>query len=140
MDGNGHFGEWITDEYGLPAYNYTCNQLIDTVAKTKTTYGYSIDHFHQLGNDRIMATAHNGGYIQIFDGTRGFKWLTYRDNRFGKLGGGIGLYHLENEKLNFSDLYTLENLSKITKIERVFGIGYFKKTSILSDMLICTQF
>ena len=144
MDGNGHFGEWITDEYGLPAYNYTCNQLIDTVAKTKTTYGYSIDHFHQLGNDRIMATAHNGGYIQIFDGTRGFKWLTYRDNRFGKLGGGIGLYHLENEKLNFSDLYTLENLSKITKIERVFGIGYFKKTSILSDMKIqhniCTPF
>ncbi len=24
--GSGHFGEWIEDVFGLPAYNYTCNQ------------------------------------------------------------------------------------------------------------------
>jgi hypothetical protein len=144
MSGNGNFGKWITDEYGLPAYNYTCNQLTERIAKTKTTYGYSTDHFHQLGNDRIMATAHNGGYVQIWDGSRGFKWLTYRDDRYGKLGGGIGLYCLENEKTVFSDLCTLENVFKVNKLERVFGIGYFKKTSILNDIKIqhniCTPF
>jgi len=144
MSGNGNFGEWITDEYGLPAYNYTCNQLTERIAKTETTYGYSTDHFHQLGNDRLMATAHNGGYVQMWDGTRGFKWLTYRDDRYGKLGGGIGLYCLENERLDFSDLYTPENLSKVSQLKRVFGIGYFKKTSILNDMKIqhniCTPF
>jgi len=144
MSGNGHFGEWITDEYGLPAYNYTCNQLIDSIAKAKTSYGYSVDHYHQLGNDRIMATAHNGGYVQILDGIRGFKWLSYQDDQKGKMGGGIGLYYLENEKINFSDLYTLENLSKLSKLERVFGIGYFRKTCVLKGMQIhhniCTPF
>lgn len=45
----------------------------------------------------------------------------------GKLGGGIGLYYFENDKTYFSDLYTIENLNKYTKFERIFGIGYFKK-------------
>ena len=25
--GSGYFGEWITDQFGLPAYRYTCNQI-----------------------------------------------------------------------------------------------------------------
>ncbi len=144
MLGNGYFGEWITDEHGLPAYNYKCNQLIDPKAKTKTTYGFSTDHFHQIGNDRIMGTAHNGGYVQILDGSKGFKWLTYQDSNNGKLGGGIGLYYFENEKTCFSDLYTFENLNKFTKFERFFGIGYFKKKYKFNDIdiqhSICTPF
>ncbi|NHJ25250.1 MAG: hypothetical protein EAX89_11785, partial [Candidatus Lokiarchaeota archaeon] len=144
MLGNGYFGEWIIDEHGLPAYNYKCNQLIDPKAKTKTTYGFSTDHFHQIGNDRIMGTAHNGGYVQILDGSRGFKWLTYQDSNNGKLGGGIGLYYFENEKTCFSDLYTFENLNKFTKFERIFGIGYFKKKYKFNDIdiqhSICTPF
>jgi len=144
MIGNGYFGEWVTDEHGLPAYNYKCNHLTDPIAKTKTSYGFSTDHFHQLGNDRIMATAHNGGYVQFLDGSRGFKWLTYQDSRQGKLGGGIGLYYFENEKICSSDLYRLENLSKYTKFERIFGMGYFKKefnfNGIDIQHSICTPF
>ena len=30
--GSGHFGEWITDRFGLPAYRYTCDQLTDPKA------------------------------------------------------------------------------------------------------------
>ncbi|NVM17648.1 MAG: hypothetical protein HWN80_08015 [Candidatus Lokiarchaeota archaeon] len=144
MKGNGYFGEWFTDEYGLPAYNYKCNHLTDPIAKTKTSYGFSTDHFHQLGNDRIMGTAHNGGYVQILDGTRGFKWLTYQDSHYRKLGGGIGLYYFENDKTSLSDLYTIENLNKFTKFERIFGIGYFKKKYNFNgiDIIhnICTPF
>jgi len=144
MKGNGYFGGWITDEHGLPAYNYKCNHLTDPIAKTKTSYGFSTDHFHQLGNDRIMGTAHNGGYVQFLDGTRGFKWLTYQDSHHGKLGGGIGLYYFENDKTYFSDLYTIENLNKYTKFERIFGIGYFKKkynfNGIDIQHNICTPF
>ncbi len=114
MKGNGYFGEWITDENGFPAYDYKCNHLTDPIAKVKTSYGFSTDHFHQLGNDRITGTAHNGGYVQLLDGTRGFKWLTYHDSHYGKLGGGIGLYNFENDKTYLSDLYTIENLNKVT--------------------------
>ncbi|MBY9003493.1 MAG: hypothetical protein KGD73_05945 [Candidatus Lokiarchaeota archaeon] len=144
MKGNGYFGEWISDEYGFPAYNYKCNHITDPIAKTKTSYGFSTDHFHQLGNDRIMGTAHNGGYIQLLDGTRGFKWLTYQDSHYGKLGGGIGIYHFENDNTYSSDLYTTENLSKYTSFERIFGIGYFKKRCIFNGFdiqhSICTPF
>lgn len=144
MKGNGYFGEWVTDKHGLPAYNYKCNQLIDPIAKTKTSYAFSTDHFHQLGNDRIMGTAHNGGYVQILDGTRGFKWLTYQDNHCGKLGGGIGIYNFENDKTCLSDLYTIENLNKFSEFERIFGIGYFKKKIIFNGVdiqhSICTPF
>jgi len=144
MKGNGYFGGWITDEFGLPAYNYKCNHLTDPIAKTKTSYGYSTDHFHQLGNDRIMGTAHNGGYVQFLDGTRGFKWITYQDSHHGKLGGGIGLYHFEKDKISASDLYTIDNLNKYTKFERIFGMGYFKKifnfNGIDIQHSICTPF
>ena len=144
MKGNGYFGEWITDDQGLPAYNYKCNQLVDPTAKTNTSYGFSIDHFHQLGNDRIMGTAHNGGYVQILDGTRGFKWLTYKDSHNGKLGGGIGLYNFGNNGISLSDLYTSENVNSFTKFERIFGLGYFKKRinfkGVAIDHSICFPF
>jgi hypothetical protein len=144
MIGNGSFGEWITDAYGLPAYNYTCNHLTNPIAQTKTSYGFSTDHFHQLGNDRIMGTAHNGGYVQLLDGSRGFKWLTYNDEHNGKFGGGIGLYYFEKDKLSLSDLYNLDNLKKVSKFKRVFGIGYFQKKFNFKDTEvthnICTPF
>ena len=144
MNGNGYFGEWITDEHGLPAYVYKCNHLIDPNAKTKTSYGFSTDHFHQLGNDRIMGTAHNGGYVQFLDGSRGFKWLTYQDRHYGKLGGGIGIFNFENDNISSTDLYTTQNLSKYDKLDRIFGIGYFKKKYNFNDIDIqhdiCTPF
>lgn len=87
MNGNGNFGNWILDECGLPAYNYTCNQFIEEIAKYNTTYGFSIDHFHQIGNDRITATAHNGGYIQVLEASRGFQWLTYHSKKKKKIWG-----------------------------------------------------
>ncbi len=27
--GSGYFGEWIQDEFGLPAFHYTCDQVKD---------------------------------------------------------------------------------------------------------------
>jgi len=42
--GSGYFGEWIEDEFGLPAYRYTCDQINDPKAITpmsKTRRGRS---------------------------------------------------------------------------------------------------
>ncbi|MHA1280865.1 MAG: GH36-type glycosyl hydrolase domain-containing protein [Promethearchaeota archaeon] len=133
-EGSGNLGEWITDEFGLPAYKYTCNQLEDPNAKTPTTYGYSTDHFHQIGNERITATAHNGGYVQVLDGTRGFQWLTYRNKKKNKLGGGICFFKINNETKFYSDLYCKETLERISGFERIFGIGYFLKKLNLNNI------
>ena len=32
--GSGHFGQWVEDQFGLPAYHYTCDQVTDPKAFT----------------------------------------------------------------------------------------------------------
>lgn len=144
MKGNGNFGYWIRDKFDLPAYNYTCNQYIEPIAKTPTTYDFSIDHFHQIGNDRITATVHNGGYVQVLESGRGFQWLTYRDEKKKKLGGGIAFFSTEDSEEFWSDLYNKENSIKNYEYKRVFGMGYFQKKiqkqNIEITHNICTPF
>src|SRR5258708_4636909 len=59
--GSGYFGNWIEDEFGLPAFQYTCNQITDPKAVTQVNPGMlsSTEHVHQVGNDRIVAIASN---------------------------------------------------------------------------------
>jgi len=79
--GSGYFGEWIEDEFGLPAFHYTCNQISDPKGATKVKPGIlaSTEHIHQLGNDRIVAIASNYGHIRV-----------HQDGHFGDVGGGRG--------------------------------------------------
>ena len=65
--GSGHFGEWITDQFGLPAYRYTCNQVTDPKAVTPVHKQWRgpTDHTHQVGNDRMIAAVSNFGYVQV---------------------------------------------------------------------------
>src|SRR6202453_4880936 len=67
--GSGHFGGWITNQFGLPAYRYTCNQLTDPKAVTPVHKQWRgpTDHTHQVGNDRIIAAVSNFGYVQVRD-------------------------------------------------------------------------
>src|SRR6185369_13368887 len=57
--GSGHFGTWIEDEFGLPAYRYTINQTTDSRAVTDVQPGVlgRTEHIHQVGNDRVIAIA-----------------------------------------------------------------------------------
>src|SRR5580765_3224731 len=51
--GSGYFGEWIEDEFALPAFRYTCDQISDPKAKTDFNPGILLptEHVHQVGND-----------------------------------------------------------------------------------------
>jgi len=57
--GSGYFGEWMQDEFELPAFRYTCDQVHDKKAVTEVNPGLlgSTEHVHQVGNDRIVAIA-----------------------------------------------------------------------------------
>ena len=144
MTGNGNFGEWITDEFGLPAYKYLCNQFEDPNAHYQTSYGSSIDHFHQIGNDRITATVHNGGYVQVLEAGRGFQWLTFKDDKKGSFGGGILLFSEKKSSELYSDIYSPEMLETLSYFDRIFGMGYFKKqiryNKIDISHIVCTPF
>ena len=65
--GSGYFGEWIEDEFGLPAYHYTCDQINDLKAITPMNEAWrsKTDHIHQVGNDRLVGIASNYGHIQV---------------------------------------------------------------------------
>jgi hypothetical protein len=62
---SGHFGEWITDEFGSPASRYTSNQSSDPAAVTPVhpQRRSATDHTHQVGNDRLVAAVSNYGYV-----------------------------------------------------------------------------
>ena len=48
--GSGYFGEWIEDEFGLPAFHYTCDQTRDSKAVTEVNSGIlsRTEHVHQV--------------------------------------------------------------------------------------------
>ncbi len=121
--GSGHFGEWITDQFGLPAYKYTCNQLTDASAQTpvhKFWRGPS-DHTHQVGNDRLIAAVSNYGYVQVRQDEGSPKFLNDYSPEHGFYGAGIGF--LTDGKSVLSTFYPGNGES----FERILGEGYFRK-------------
>ncbi len=121
--GSGHFGEWIEDEFALPAYRYTCDQTTDPKALTSVTPGIlaPTEHIHQVGNDRIIAIVSNQGHVRVRQDEGAPKFLNDYTPETGQFGGGIG-YLTDGQEL-LTTLYP----GNANSFERVFGIGYFRK-------------
>jgi Glycosyl hydrolase 36 superfamily, catalytic domain len=121
--GSGHFGDWITDSFGLPAYRYTCNQIKDPKAFSAVDKAWraATDHPHQVGNDRIVAVASNYGYVQVRQDEGSPKFLNDYSPDDGRYGGGIGFLADESDLL--STYYT----GAADSFDRVFGMGYLRK-------------
>ncbi|MFX0138345.1 MAG: GH36-type glycosyl hydrolase domain-containing protein, partial [Candidatus Hodarchaeota archaeon] len=122
--GSGHFGEWIEDEFGLPAYRYTCDQINDPKAITPMNeiWHSKTDHWHQIGNDRLVAVASNYGYVQLRQDEGGPKFLNVYDPQYGHYAGGFG--YLSDGEILISTFYT----RLYSSFERIFGVGYYRKT------------
>jgi hypothetical protein len=122
--GSGHFGEWITDRFGLPAYKYTCNQLTDIEAITPVhkEWRSPTDHTHQIGNDRLVAAVSNYGYVQVRQDEGSPKFLNDYCPEEGLYGAGIG--YLTDRKVALGTYYS----GQAESFERVFGEGYYTKT------------
>ena len=138
--GSGHFGEWIEDEFNLPAYRYTCDQTKDPKAVSPMTevWRENTDHLHQVGNDRLVAVVSNYGHVQVRQDEGSPKFLNdYDPSRF-QFGGGIG--YLTDGKSVLSTYYT----GQAEEFGRIFGMGYFRKTvkdnSYVVDQVIFAPF
>jgi len=121
--GSGHFGEWITDQFGLPAYRYTCDQLTDIEAITPVHKEWRsvADHTHQVGNDRLVAAVSNYGYVQVRQDEGSPKFLNDYCPEQGLYGAGIGF-------LTDGDAVVCTYYSgKADSFERVWGQGYYSK-------------
>ncbi len=130
--GDGHFGRWITDDGGRPAYDYRIDQTRDPRATYVTSGGGSRDHWHLIGNDRIVATAHNGGYVQLHDWTRGGRVINRWDPGGQNYAGGFKFVGVGGRA--FSTLW--QGLPADARQSRVFGMGYFKKVTVVGGLSI----
>lgn len=78
VDGNGIYGKWIVDNYGLPAYQYEINQYESEEAQYPVSTGaFRRDNWHQIGNERVTGLASNEGTVQVFIGDQGFMFLNH---------------------------------------------------------------
>ena len=121
--GSGYFGEWIQDEFGLPAFHYTCDQIKDPKAVTEVNPGIlsATEHIHQVGNDRIVAIASNYGHVRVRQDEGAPKFLNDYAPERGYFGGGFG--YLTDGTKTLSTFYPGNGDS----FDRVFGVGYFRK-------------
>jgi hypothetical protein len=121
--GSGHFGEWITDQFGLPAYRYTCDQASDAkaISPVHKQWRPATDHTHQVGNDRIIAAASNYGYVQVRQDEGSPKFLNDYSPEHGHYGAGIGF--LTDGKIVLSTYYPGHGES----FDRIMGQGYLRK-------------
>lgn len=130
--GAGCFGHWREDATGLPVYDYEMDHECDGRAAYRVATGTSRDHWHLIGNDRIIATAHNGGYVQVYDWGRGGKALNRWNPGRGDYAGGFKFISIRGETL-----CTLWNrLPKGVRQERVFGTGYFEKRTVWKGLAV----
>lgn len=138
----GNFGDWIEDEFGLPAYSYMLNQLKDyrkIFWLTKKT-NFRKKNWHLLGNDNIISLAVNRGTVEIFSEERGNKYLNYYSPKNKAFSGGFGF--IKDGDSKWSMYYSKENAEDYK--ERIFGMGYYKKSAekdgLSVEETICTPF
>ena len=122
--GSGSFGQWVDDESGLPAFRYTCDQTNDPRAVTSVvTPGILMpaEHVHQVGNDRLVAVVSNYGHVQVRQDEGGPKFLNVYSpdrNQYSGFGWLVG----------DSELLGTWYPGNAVSFDRIFGIGYFRKT------------
>ncbi len=121
--GSGYFGEWIQDEFGLPAFHYTCDQIHDPKAVTEVNPGMlgPTEHIHQVGNDRIVAIVSNYGQVRVRQDEGAPKFLNDYAPERGCFAGGFG--YLTGGTSELSTFYP----GNADSFDRIFGIGYFRK-------------
>jgi hypothetical protein len=130
--GSGYFGEWIEDEFGLPAYRYTCDQILDPKAKTlvNEVWRNNTEHLHQVGNDRLVGVVSNYGHVQVRQDEGSPKFLNDYDPLHCQFGGGFG--YLTGVTVILSTFYP----GIAESFERIFGMGYYRKTVKGGGMLV----
>lgn len=60
--GNGNWGRWEEDKFGLPFYNFLAAKKKKNIAET-TEPELILSPWHQIGNNRITATLHEDGFL-----------------------------------------------------------------------------
>lgn len=121
--GSGRFGAWVSDRFGLPAYAYTCDQVHDPKAVTPVDPAFQspVRHWHQVGNDRLVALAANDGTVQVRQDEGGPKLLNDFDPPRSRYAGGFGYL------VDGTGVLSTHYPGHAETFDRTFGLGYVEK-------------
>src|SRR5687768_1114622 len=92
----------------------------------------SSDAWHQLGNDHVVATAHNRGHVMLWSQDRTYQWTNRVEPDSGHHGGGFG--YLRAGGRTISTLYA--DRPEGAQAERLFGAGYFGRRTAAEGVTI----
>jgi hypothetical protein len=127
--GSGHFGRWTVDRWGLPAYDYTANEVTDPLAKQPELAGSSAAQ-HQVGNDNIKGMAFNDGDTQLWDQELQSQWANLFQPADRHYGGGYGYLNVNGHVT--STLYLDHQPNEL--FAREFGVGYYRKALVFNGV------
>lgn len=98
MGDGGYFGSWSTDSEGLPCFDIELSRL--SRDRLVLPEGDERRMWHLLGNDRVTATAHAGGWTVLYSTEEGMLRLNGSDPlRVEELGGTWGLFDSSGREL-----------------------------------------
>lgn len=123
--GSGSFGSWKVDRFNLPLYRYAIDPATAPQAR-QPELGGKTDAWHQLGNDHVVATAHNDGRVQLWSQDRAYQWVNRYDPQARHYSGGYGYLRLDDRTI--STLYADRPAG--AKTRRDFGAGYFRRQTV----------
>jgi hypothetical protein len=119
--GNGHYGAWRVDEYGLPCHDFVAPAPESAFTPETTEPDVSPSPWHQIGNQRFTATFHEDGYLQLYSSDRGPCRITPHQPRLGPFGGGVASVELEEGRsLSMRKSLLPDAVDRLTR----FGLGY----------------
>jgi len=121
--GSGNFGEWVEDADGKPAYD--CDPARS-----------DIDQWHLIGNGRISATMHTGGYLQVYDWSRGGKILNRWAPESGSDSGGFVWISANGEEWS-----TLRSKVPEGAAQRMrWGMGYAEMRTEWGELVVVERY
>ncbi|WCB95130.1 hypothetical protein DSM104299_03872 [Baekduia alba] len=129
--GNGDFGRWVTDRFGLPAYDYTIDQHTNPIAAQQALAG-GTDAWNQVGNGRVKVDAHTGGWIQFWDQDRLAQWGNRYEPDRRHYGGGYGFLRVGGRTISTA----YDDRPAGARTLRRYGVGSFARRTVSAPVAI----
>ena len=126
-------GDWIEDDYGLPAYHYTGPMRFPNSPQRDSAPMIPDDPFFLTGNYRLTLFTHASGLYQILTGERAWGRMNQGDDRWG--GANFATVEISGQR---HDLIGLDAPAAIAATRR-FGIGFARYDYALAPSLSVTR-
>jgi len=131
--GSASLGDWIEDEYGLPAYHYTGPMRFPESPRRDGAAMIPDDPFFLTGNYRLTLFTHASGQCQILTGERAWGRMNQGDARWG--GANSATVEVAGQS---HDLIGLDAAAANAATRR-FGVGFARYDYSLPSSLSVTR-